>query len=223
MKRTPEIAPRAKRAPRRDGLMTRAVILEAAGRFFAERGYSDATSKDICAAAGVNSAAVNYYFGGKDSLYEAVLVEGHRQMLSLEDLGEIMASSLPPQERLREFYARLLRTARASQELWGIKVFLRELASPSPAAGKTLPAVALPKVALLRGLISEITGHPPDSVTAQRGVAFVALPAISLIMFPDSLRTKILPATATKGEGMLDDMTRYALGGLRALAADAKS
>lgn len=203
--------------------MTRTVILEAAGRVFAERGYSDATSKDVCAAAGVNTAAVNYYFGGKDSLYEAVLVEGHRQLLSLEDLSEIMSSDAPPEEKLRAFYGRLLRTARAASELWGIKVFLRELAAPSQTVNKALPEAVLPKAALLRGLIGEITGHPPDSVTAQRGVAFVVLPAISLIMFPEALRTRILPATAAMDGGMLDDMMRYALGGLRALAVVARS
>jgi len=223
MKQERDITGRAKRAPRRDGIMTHTVILEAAGRVFAERGYADATSKDICAAAGVNTAAVNYYFGGKDSLYEAVLVEGHRQLLSLEDLGEIMSSGAPPEEKLRAFYERLLRTARAASELWGIKVFLREIAAPSPTVNKALPEVILPKAALLRGLIGEITGHPPDSVTVQRGVAFVVLPAISLIMFPEALRTRILPATAVMDGGMLDDMMRYALGGLRALAVAAES
>jgi AcrR family transcriptional regulator len=38
-------------------------LLSAAGREFAERGYEAATVRDICLAAGVNLAAVNYYFG----------------------------------------------------------------------------------------------------------------------------------------------------------------
>ena len=43
-------------------------ILDAAGRVFAERGYKSATIRQICQAAEVNVAAVNYYFGDNKSL-----------------------------------------------------------------------------------------------------------------------------------------------------------
>jgi AcrR family transcriptional regulator len=47
---------------------TRAAILDAAERLYAERGFSDVTLRDIVGAAGVNLAAVNYHFGSKDEL-----------------------------------------------------------------------------------------------------------------------------------------------------------
>src|ERR1700719_4336373 len=47
---------------------TRASILEAAERLYAERGFADVTLRDIVAAANVNLAAVNYHFGSKDEL-----------------------------------------------------------------------------------------------------------------------------------------------------------
>ena len=62
------------RTTKKDRQSTRAAVLEAAGRIFAERGYAETTSKEICELAGANSAAVNYYFGGKNNLYEEVLV-----------------------------------------------------------------------------------------------------------------------------------------------------
>ena len=43
---------RPKRAQRSDGRSTRAVVLEAAGKVFAERGFAEATSKEICERAG---------------------------------------------------------------------------------------------------------------------------------------------------------------------------
>jgi AcrR family transcriptional regulator len=47
---------------------TRTLILDAAERLYAERGFADVTLRDIVAAAGVNLAAVNYHFGSKDEL-----------------------------------------------------------------------------------------------------------------------------------------------------------
>ena len=117
---------RPKRAATSDGRSTRAVVLEAAGKVFAERGFAEATSKEICERAGTNGAAVNYYFGGKEGLYEEVLIEAHRQMLSLEDF---YGSSLPRRRRkkqLRAFLKHIIRTAmNASEALWGIRIFLR--------------------------------------------------------------------------------------------------
>jgi AcrR family transcriptional regulator len=53
---------------------TRALILDAAERLYAERGFADVTLRDIVAEAGVNLAAVNYHFGSKDELIAELFV-----------------------------------------------------------------------------------------------------------------------------------------------------
>ena len=53
---------------------TRALILDAAERLYAERGFGEVTLRDIVAAAGVNLAAVNYHFGSKDELIAELFV-----------------------------------------------------------------------------------------------------------------------------------------------------
>ena len=53
---------------------TRALILDAAERLYADRGFADVTLRDIVAAAGVNLAAVNYHFGSKDELIAELFV-----------------------------------------------------------------------------------------------------------------------------------------------------
>jgi AcrR family transcriptional regulator len=50
----------------------RARLLDSAERLFAERGFGPASVRDITSAAGCNIAAVNYYFKGKDGLYQEV-------------------------------------------------------------------------------------------------------------------------------------------------------
>lgn len=53
---------------------TRTLILDAAERLYADRGFADVTLRDIVAAAGVNLAAVNYHFGSKDELIAELFV-----------------------------------------------------------------------------------------------------------------------------------------------------
>ncbi len=53
---------------------TRASILDAAERLYADRGFADVTLRDIVAAASVNLAAVNYHFGSKDELIAELFV-----------------------------------------------------------------------------------------------------------------------------------------------------
>ncbi|MBN2313334.1 MAG: CerR family C-terminal domain-containing protein [Sedimentisphaerales bacterium] len=47
-------------------------LLNAAEELFCEKGYAGTSVRDIAASAGCNVASVNYYFGGKEKLYEEV-------------------------------------------------------------------------------------------------------------------------------------------------------
>ncbi|MFT7109353.1 MAG: AcrR family transcriptional regulator [Psychrobacter glaciei] len=49
-------------------------ILDAAEQLFAEKGFAETSLRSITAKAGVNLAAVNYHFGSKKSLIQAVFV-----------------------------------------------------------------------------------------------------------------------------------------------------
>jgi AcrR family transcriptional regulator len=69
---------------------TRAAILAAAERVFAEAGLAGARTDAIAAAAGVNKALLYYYFQSKKSLYEAV-VEDHFQAFNRQAL-EVLAA-----------------------------------------------------------------------------------------------------------------------------------
>lgn len=212
-------APRTSRCPKRqDGETTRQRLLQAAGQIFAQKGYADATSKEICARAGANVAAVNYYFGGKDKLYEEVLVEGHKQIISLDDLRNVLGGSGTDEERLCRLLTRLVHTAADSSSLWGIRLFMRELATPSPFVPAVLRQAVLPKAAMICTLMARILKLPEDHSAVQRALALCILPCLSLILFPENLRTQVLPATAANAEGLLDDIHCYVQAGLSALA-----
>ena len=212
---------RKRSAPRRDGLSTRGMVLEAAGHIFAEKGFVKATSRDICERAGVNSAAINYYFGGKEGLYEEVLVEAHRQLVSLEELCAVVDSGGAPEDKLRAFLELSVRAALKAPELWGLPVLLREVASPSAHLPAPLVETVLPKLNLVHGLVCDITGFAPGSERARHATAMLILPCMFLVLFPEKVQSLLLPGFAEKPEEVLDAMVTYALGGLRAMKEEA--
>jgi AcrR family transcriptional regulator len=63
------------RAPRADGLAARARLLAAALQLFADKGFASTSTREIAQAAGVNLAAIAYYFDDKAGLYRAAFVE----------------------------------------------------------------------------------------------------------------------------------------------------
>src|SRR6186713_3641482 len=57
----------------RNPAVTKERILDAAEALFMEHGYEATSLRSLTAAAGVNLAAVNYHFGSKEVLFQAVL------------------------------------------------------------------------------------------------------------------------------------------------------
>ncbi|MDO8290648.1 MAG: CerR family C-terminal domain-containing protein [Parvibaculum sp.] len=89
---------------------TKQRLLEAAREVFAERGYHNATVRDIALRAGTNLASINYYFHSKDDLYREVMRSAFQT--NNENAGatghpdELMQGS--PEDRLRAFIRRLI-------------------------------------------------------------------------------------------------------------------
>lgn len=74
------------RTQRSDGAQARQRLLVAALKLFAANGFSKTSTRQIAEAAGVNIAAISYYFGDKAALYRTVFVEpmgGHHNDTSL--------------------------------------------------------------------------------------------------------------------------------------------
>jgi TetR/AcrR family transcriptional regulator len=77
---------------------TRARILEAAIRQFAENGLSGARTDQIAEAAGVNKALLYYYFDSKEKLYRAALERLSEQVR--ESNLQVLRSECSPGERV---------------------------------------------------------------------------------------------------------------------------
>jgi AcrR family transcriptional regulator len=97
--------------------LTRESILDTAEALFAQQGHDGTSMRQITAAAGVNLASVNYHFGSKESLVQAVLKRRlevlNRERLRLLDELEAQAEGRPlkPSQIVDAFFGTLLRLA----------------------------------------------------------------------------------------------------------------
>ncbi len=112
-------------------LDTRTRLLDASGPVFAERGYDRATVREICAAAGVNIAAVGYHFGDKLGLYRQLIRQVResrlRQFPTPDNAGENPAVTLG--RIVRTLMSRILA---ADPSGWESQLFMREMQNPTP-------------------------------------------------------------------------------------------
>jgi TetR/AcrR family transcriptional regulator, regulator of cefoperazone and chloramphenicol sensitivity len=138
---------------------TQDAIMEAAGKIFAEEGYSKATVREICRQAGANIAAINYHFGDKKGLYLAVLK--HYQGISFQiyppDLG--IDKSQTPEEKLRAFIRSfLLRIMDEGKPAWFGKLLAREFTQPTWAFDILVEETIRPSFQILTGIVATILG-----------------------------------------------------------------
>lgn len=208
----------AQRAPRPDGQATRQHLLATACQVFAERGYADTTSKEICERAGTPLASVNYHFGSRDALYAAVLVEAHHRVASLDDIARVTRGAGTPPQRLQALLGFMLDLATRDSAPWAFRVLLREVMAPSAAVPVLVDQALRPKAALLLGLMGEVLGLPPEHPSVQRAFAFTVLPCFFLLMAPKQISERVLPAITQGREGLEQDLLRYVTGGLEAMA-----
>jgi TetR/AcrR family fatty acid metabolism transcriptional regulator len=107
-----------------NGTDKRRVILDAAVRVFARKGYHTSRVGDIAEEAGIAHGLLYHYFGSKEEVLETVFRENWRELL--ESFARIEASAEPPLAQLEGIAKTLLRTWRARPEL--VTVMVREVA-----------------------------------------------------------------------------------------------
>jgi TetR/AcrR family transcriptional regulator, regulator of cefoperazone and chloramphenicol sensitivity len=133
-------------------------LLEAAGQVFADKGFKAATVRDIVAEAGVkNIAAVNYYFGDKEKLYDATLRFAFTcaQMPRPE-----WPEGTPLEVKLRDFIRATAAHMLIKTHPWQMRLLLREFADPSPAGAGVVRDFILPLNRVLWSILRELLG--PD-------------------------------------------------------------
>jgi len=192
-------------------------ILSAAGREFAERGYESATVRDICLGAGVNVAAVNYYFGDKQRLYIESVKHAHEQRAGQVPLPEWTAGT-PPQQKLRDFVGNLLeRMLGFGQPPWQVRLMMREVLHPTSACRELVEDYVRPRFELLVSILEELVDDRL-SQTELRRVALSIIGQCFLYRAAGDVVGMLVPREELESHHSLaplaDHVTRYALAAL---------
>lgn len=214
-----ELKPRTSRP--RGQIPTKERLLEAAGEVFAEKGFRDATVRDICARAGANIAAVNYHFRDKESLYAATFE--HVQQFEQEHYPlDAFESSGTPQERLVAFIRIMcLRLFDRGRPIWHIKLMTREMIDPTLVMDAIVVKSIKPKFEILTNIVGENLGLPARHDVTEMCAASV----IGQVVHYHHCRevTKRLCSGWQEGTTFIDDLVSHvawfslrALDGIRA-------
>ncbi len=122
---------------------------------FTEKGFSGTSVREIARGAGVNPAAVSYYFGGKEELYGAVL---ESLLAELDRNFELLSTDgIRPMERIEGFVRGLFALHAANPGL--VRFLNREMADPT-ACFETVLIPRIRRVAwLLKSAIVQAMGE----------------------------------------------------------------
>lgn len=213
-------------APRRnlrsDGSATRARILESAGALFGSQGLAATTSKAIAAHAEVDLASINYHFGSRDGLYQAVLVEAHRRFIRIEELERISASEAAAEDKLGALLDTIV--GRISGEVhWGMTILAREVVAPSPHMSVLRDDEVPPKFHVVLRILSEITGIPPGAPELACCLISVAAPCAMLLIAGEHLPAPGRDVLQVDRRTLTGHLHRFALAGLHAAGQDYRS
>lgn len=221
-----------------EAVPTKERLLDAGERLFAERGFDGVSIRDICEAADVNVAAVNYHFQGKQNLLVAVLERRLRPIrenalaaIAAVAGGEDHQPDL--RELIRAFVTTYLQEAltrpngvtflklmvrEAVDPRHGGETFFRELVIPVHSAfhkalGRSLPQVSLDQ---LGWIIASIVGQVMHFVMRwRRGQIDDELVAGPRRVFP-----ALAHPLDTYIRQVVDHVTTFSVGGIEALSAE---
>jgi AcrR family transcriptional regulator len=165
-------------------LRTRTKLIEAAGQLFAERGFDAATGQEICRRAGVHAAAIVYHFHGMRGLYDAVLAEARRRLVSTEALAAAVESQRDAKLKLESFLGVIVQalTSPVSRS-WAGKLFGRIYITPSVAYGQPHDRALTGRAAILKSIVSALTGLPPEDAAVARACLSIMAPCVVLLLF----------------------------------------
>ncbi len=213
-----------KRSESDEGTKTR--LIEVAGEVFAWHGFRATTIREICKRANASVSAVNYHFRDKEGLYAAVFEYSHRwaEEKYPHDLG--LEERATPEERLRAFIRSfLLGGLGEGFPAWHGKLIAQEMADPSGVFSQVAETAIRPMHEYLEGIVRELLQKEnPSQEVNDNSVQLCRMNIVGQCIFQVHTRQFMLfpcPKILEPAQiaAIADQISRFSIGGIRAIAA----
>jgi AcrR family transcriptional regulator len=149
---------------------TRAALIKAAAPLFAQEGFETTRTREIADKAKANVSAINYHFGSKMGLYQAVIKEQAEQMIATYPLQVDGQAGQSPEERFHHLVNNLLRRvlSRCSASTPQGRICVREFAEPTEALDFLVKEIVSHQFAITRDVIAAVIGREIPDEDLQR-------------------------------------------------------
>lgn len=204
-------------------------ILDAAETLFMEHGFEATSLRAITAAAAVNLAAVNYHFGSKEELFQAVLTRRldpmNQRRVDLLDRFE-RATAHPPLSCERIIFALFVPALELARDpaLGGknfLKLLGRAYADPAPFIRRFLSEQYAPMIVRFKAAFARALPHLPAKELSWR-LHFIMGALSYTLAGTDALKliAELNPKETSNDEVLLRRLAPFLLAGLKAPLPD---
>ena len=179
------------RSSRNHSASPRQRVLKVACQVFARHGFDGTHIREICELAGVNIAALCYYFHSKEGLYAAVQAEAREQLSSRPNSDPHGHPGLSPEERLQAVIGSLFAKLSADSA-WIAHLLARELADGTRTSCGMVGDAFRADLIVIASIIRDAVGREADP----NSLCLAALTILSQCVFLCAARTtlpRILP------------------------------
>ncbi len=211
------------RKPRIDGQETRRHLLEAACEVFGKKGFRAATIAEICRGARANTAAANYHFGSKETLYVESWRFAFEQSSKTYPPDGGVAPEAPVEDRLRGRILAIIKRIFDPQS-HDLDIVHKEMANPT---GLIASVIKRAKEPLFQGFAAIVRDLLGEEATEQH--VRLCLMSIHAQCFGPLMQERRLKMGSTEAlpppldsipedvETLCDHVTCFSLGGIRGI------
>lgn len=200
---------------------TKARLLHAGRKIFAENGLENATVRDICSQAGANVAAVNYHFGGKERLYVAVLQDYIERENEQHPRDAGVGPGSAPKDRLRaylrSFLLQTLGDGSPENERLG-KLLTQEFIEPSQYFGEIFEKHCRPTQNMLLDIVRQMLPGV-DEISISRCASSIIGQCVLFDVAKEAISRMNPELTLKAGniENIVDFILDFSLGGIQSI------
>lgn len=198
---------------------TRTALITAAAPLFAEQGFDATRIRDIADKARANVAAINYHFGSKMGLYQAVMKAQAEQMIANFPLQTEDVAKASPEERLKWLVRNILRRVLGSTEKERpTRMCIREFVEPTEALDYLVKEIVSSQHAITRSVVEAVAERElSEDELSRMAISLVSQCFYYALAEPMLTRLGVkIPRTEEEIDVLAAHITQFSLAGIRA-------